>query len=53
MGTVWRFIAREDIMFKKMRAAEQERPDVAEAQLRWMGDQLRLDPAKRRPRPAF
>jgi transposase len=46
-GTVWRFIAREDITFKKsVRAAEQERPDVAEARLRWMSDRLRFDPAK-------
>jgi hypothetical protein len=46
-GTVWRFIAREDITFKKnVRAAEQERPDVAEARLRWMSDSLRFDPAK-------
>jgi transposase len=29
-----------------VRAAEQERPDVAEARLRWAGDQLQLDPAK-------
>jgi len=29
-----------------VRAAEQERPDVAEARLRWMSDQPRLDPAK-------
>lgn len=29
-----------------MRAAEQERPDIAEARLRWMSDQPRLDPAK-------
>lgn len=46
-GTVWRFIAREDITFKKsVRTAEQERPDVAEAWLRWMSDRLRFDPAK-------
>jgi len=29
-----------------VRAAEQERPDVAEARLRWASDQLQLDPAK-------
>lgn len=29
-----------------MRAAEQERPDVAEARRRWTSDQPRLDPAK-------
>jgi transposase len=29
-----------------VRAAEQERPDVAEARLRWMSDRLRFDPAK-------
>src|SRR5579872_1008904 len=31
---------------KSVRAAEQERPDVAEARLRWASDQLQLDPAK-------
>jgi len=45
-GTVWRFFEREDITFKKsVRAAEQERPAVAEARLRWTCDQPRLDPA--------
>lgn len=29
-----------------MRAVEQERPDVAEARLRWRSDQPQLDPAK-------
>ena len=29
-----------------MRAAEQERPDVAQARQRWKHDQARLDPAK-------
>ena len=29
-----------------MRAAEQERPDVAEARTQWKDDQLRFDPAK-------
>lgn len=31
---------------KSVRAAEQERPDVAEARLRWMSNRLRFDPAK-------
>lgn len=31
---------------KTVHAAEQERPDVAEARLRWASDQLQLDPAK-------
>jgi hypothetical protein len=35
-GTVWRFFAREAITFKKsVRAAEQERPDVAASRQQW------------------
>ncbi|MGH8732266.1 MAG: IS630 family transposase [Burkholderiales bacterium] len=46
-GTVWRFFDREDITVKKsVRAAEQERPDVAAARLRWRSDQPRLDSGK-------
>ena len=46
-GTVWRFFEREDITFKKsVRAAEQERPDVAAARMRWQHEQPQLDPAK-------
>ena len=46
-GTVWRFFEREDITFKKsVRAADQERPDVAAARMRWQHEQPQLDPAK-------
>jgi len=46
-GTVWRFFEREAITFKKsVRAAEQERPDVAEARRQWKNDQTKLDPTK-------
>ena len=40
-GTVWRSRSK-----KSVRAAEQERPDVVEARLRWQNEQPRIDPAK-------
>ena len=43
---VWRFFQRHKITFKKsLRAAEQERPDVARARRRWMRAQGLFDPA--------
>ena len=46
-GTVWRFFEREALRSKKsVRAAEQERPDVAEARRQWKNDQTKLDPTK-------
>lgn len=44
---VWRFFKRHDITFKKksVRAAEQERADVARARRRWMREQGLFDPA--------
>jgi transposase len=41
---LWRFFARHKITFKKsLRAAEQERPDVARARRRWIREQGMLD----------
>jgi transposase len=41
---VWRFFQRHKITFKKsLRAAEQERPDVARARRRWKREQDMLD----------
>ena len=46
-GTVQRFFAGEGFTFKKtVHAAEQERPDVAEARAAWKAEQASLDPAK-------
>ena len=46
-GTVCRFFAREDVTFKKsVHAAEQERPDVADARREWKDAQTKLGPAK-------
>jgi transposase len=46
-GTVWRFFASEGISFKKtVHAAEQERPDVAQARAAWKNNQKSLDPSK-------
>ena len=46
-SAVWRLFARHGISFKKtLRAAEQERPDVARARRRWMREQGMLDPAR-------
>jgi transposase len=45
---VWRFFARHDLTFKKksLRAAEQQRPDVARARRRWRREQFLFDPAR-------
>ena len=44
---VWRFFQRHKITFKKsLRAAEQERADVARARRRWMREQGMFDPAR-------
>jgi hypothetical protein len=44
---VWRFFRRHKITFKKtLRAAEQERADVARARRRWMREQGMFDPAR-------
>src|SRR5499427_3956085 len=44
---VWRFFQRHKIAFKKsLRAAEQERADVARARRRWMREQGMFDPAR-------
>lgn len=46
-SAVWRLFARYGISFKKsLRAAEQERPDVARARRRWMREQGMFDPAR-------
>jgi len=43
---VWRFFERHKIAFKKsLRAAEQERADVAQARRRWIKEQGMFDPA--------
>ena len=45
LGSVWRFFDRHGISFKKsVRAAEQDRPDVAAARMAWADDQPKLDP---------
>lgn len=44
---VWRFFQRHKITFKKsLRAAEQQRPDVARSRRRSMREQGKLDPAR-------
>ena len=44
---VWRFFQRHKITFKKsLRAAEQQRADVARARRRWMREQGMFDPAR-------
>src|SRR5262245_38967934 len=46
-SAVWRFFKRHKITFKKrLRAAEQERADVARARRRWMRDQGMFDPSR-------
>ena len=46
-SVVWRFFQRHKISFKKsLRAAEQERADVARARRRWMREQGMFDPAR-------
>ncbi len=45
LGSVWRFFDRHGISFKKsLRAAEQDRPDVAAARTSWAEHQPKLDP---------
>ncbi len=51
-ASIRRFFKRRRISFKKaLRAAEQDRPDVAQARQSWQADQARLDP--RRPSARF
>ena len=47
-GSLWRFFARHRITRKKksLRAAEQQRADVARARRRWIREQGLLDPAR-------
>jgi hypothetical protein len=46
-GAVWSFLAAEALTFKKsLRAAEQDRPDVAAKRARWQRHQRRVDPAR-------
>jgi transposase len=46
-GAVWRFLAREQLTFKKsLHAVEQNRPDVARKRERWRHHQKRIDPAR-------
>ena len=48
-GTVWNFIHREGMSFKKnVLPAEQDRPDVARRWARWKKYQPRIDPAPSR-----
>ncbi len=45
--TLWRFLKRQEISFKKtLFAAEQDRPDVARRRLRWKKYQARIDPSR-------
>ena len=47
LGSVWRFFDRHGISFKKsLRAAEQDRPDVAAARTAWAENQPNLDPER-------
>jgi transposase len=47
IGSVWRFFDRHAISFKKsLRAAEQDRPDVAAARTAWAENQPKLDPER-------
>ncbi len=41
---VWRFLREERLTFKSLRAAEQDRPDVARKRERWKRHQRRVDP---------
>ena len=47
-GAVWRFLARRTahVQKKSLRAAEQERPDVARKRARWQRYQSLIDPAR-------
>jgi hypothetical protein len=45
LGSIWRFFDRHGISFKKsVRAAEQDRPDVAAARTAWTDNQPKIDP---------
>jgi transposase len=47
LGSIWRFFDRHGISFKKsLRAAEQDRPDVAVARAEWAQNQAELDPER-------
>jgi len=47
IGSVWRFFDRHGISLKKsLRAAEQDRPDVAAARTAWAENQPKLDPER-------
>lgn len=47
LGLVWRFFDRHGISFKKsIRAAEQDRPDVAAARTAWAENRPKLDPER-------
>ena len=47
IGSVWRFFDRHGISFKQsVRAAEQDRPDVAAARMAWADGQTKLDPER-------
>ena len=47
-SSLWRFLDRHDITYKKksLQAAERQRADVARARRRWMREQGMLDPAR-------
>ena len=46
-SALWRFLDRHDVTSKKsLRAAEQQRADVARARRRWIREQGMLDPAR-------
>ena len=44
IGSVWRFFDRHTASKKSIRAAEQDRPDVAAARTAWADNQPKLDP---------
>jgi transposase len=44
LGSVWRFTATASALKKSVRAAEQDRPDVAAARTAWADNQPGLDP---------
>jgi transposase len=45
ISAIWRFFDRHSISFKKsVRAAEQDRPDVAAARMAWAENQSKFDP---------
>jgi transposase len=47
LGSIWRFFDRHGISFKKsVRAAEQDRPDVAAVRAEWAQNQVELDPER-------